>query len=278
MDCREAQDLMHAYADHELDLVRTLDIERHIHECQLCAQAHQNLAALRTSARQAPASTSNAPLRPRAAAFALRVQRNAQPRAAQSQSAEPRPVELGPARRFFPRLWLPIAAAASLPLAFTLWTVLGSKHVSDERLLAQAVASSHVRSLMADHLLDVVSTDKHTVKPWFDGKLDFAPEVSDFKTDSFPLAGGRLDYLADRPVAALVYRHDKHYINLFIWPAPNEPDHAQTATVQQGYQLIHWTGGHMNYWGCFRYEPADVAAAFADLLMKDQGSGFVQLK
>src|SRR5205823_5881016 len=123
----------------------------------------------------------------------------------------------------------------------------------------------HVRSLMAAHLVDVESSDQHTVKPWFDGKLDFAPEVRDFRAESFPLAGGRLDYLEDRPVAALVYRHDKHYINLFIWPAPNEPDRSQTTRLQQGYQLIHWTRGQMNYWAVSDTSPQTLQR-FADLV------------
>jgi anti-sigma factor RsiW len=222
---------MHAYADHELDLVRTLDIERHIRECQLCARAHRNVAALRSSL----ASSSfyfKAPL-------GLEQRIRADLRKAQPQSA----------RRSFPRIWISVTAAASLAIvALALWGVLRGPGASDERLLVQAVVSGHVRSLMAAHLVDVESSDQHTVKPWFDGKLDFAPEVRDFKAESFPLAGGRLDYLADRPVAALVYRHDKHYINLFIWPAPGRADRGDTFAMQQGYVLIHWVQAGMNYW------------------------------
>jgi anti-sigma factor RsiW len=275
VDCREAQDLMHAYADHELDLVRTLDIERHIHDCRLCAQAHQNIAALRTSVGNAGFYFNAPPGLEQRIRTALR---DAQPRRAQSHAAEPDSAQLRRAWRLFPRLWVPLAAAASVALvAVILWAVLRGSHPSDERLLAQAVVSGHVRSLMAEHLLDVPSTDRHTVKPWFDGKLDFAPDVRDFRTDSFPLIGGRLDYLADRPVAALVYRHDKHYVNLFMWPAPNEGDHPQAAVVQQGYQLIHWVRGHMNYWAVSDMSPQTLQR-FAELLMKDQGGAVVQPK
>src|SRR5947209_1267988 len=114
--------------------------------------------------------------------------------------------------------------------------------------MASEVASAHIPSLMAEHLSDVKSTDQHTVKPWFDGKLDFAPPVRDFKNASFTLERGRLDYLADRPVAALVYCHEKHLINLFIWPAPNHTDHPPAMIEQKGYILIHWIRGNMNYW------------------------------
>jgi anti-sigma factor RsiW len=231
VDCREAQDLMNAYADHELDLVRTLDIERHINECQVCARAHQNLAALRSSLANS-SFYFKAPL-----GLEQRIR-------ADLRKAQPRP-----ARRSFPRIWIPLAAAASLAVvALALWAVLRVPGASEERLLAQAVVSGHVRSLMAAHLVDVESSDQHTVKPWFDGKLDFAPDVRDFKAESFALTGGRLDYLADRPVAALVYRHDKHFINLFIWPAAGQADRGDTLTTQQGYVLIHWVQSGMNYW------------------------------
>jgi anti-sigma factor RsiW len=117
---------------------------------------------------------------------------------------------------------------------------------AQDRLMEELV-SSHVRSLQVDHLSDVVSSDQHTVKPWFNGKLDFSPPVIDLASQEFPLVGGRLDYLDERTVAVLIYRHKLHPINLYIWPGTGR-NVAPQGQDRQGYHLIHWTAGGMNYW------------------------------
>jgi len=127
------------------------------------------------------------------------------------------------------------------------------------------IVSGHVRSLMADHLTDVASSDKHTVKPWFDGKLDFSPAVVDLADHGFPLVGGRLDYLGSRSVAALVYARQKHFINLFVWPSTREGDLGEPKSSRHGFHLIHWNAAEMSYWAVSDLNPAELEE-FAGLI------------
>jgi anti-sigma factor RsiW len=131
--------------------------------------------------------------------------------------------------------------------------------------MAEQVIASHVRSLLADHLTDVPSSDRHTVKPWFSGKLDFAPRVLDLSSEGFPLVGGRLDYLGHRPVAAIVYRRRQHMINLFIWPSELATEPALQSATYQGYQLVHWAQAGINYWAISDLNAGELHE-FADLI------------
>jgi anti-sigma factor RsiW len=168
------------------------------------------------------------------------------PRIQEAVRASQPPVE--PARRRPPWRWLQslaifgAGAATAWGLALSLWVAPTSDAVGE------AVAASHVRSLMGSHLTDVASSDHHTVKPWFSGKLDFSPPVVELADRGLPLAGGRLDYLDGRPVAALVYTSGSHVINLFAWPAGTSAASAPQARTRLGYNLIDWTQAGMRFW------------------------------
>jgi anti-sigma factor RsiW len=129
--------------------------------------------------------------------------------------------------------------------AFALLAIV-SRPGGRDQFFDEAVAS-HVRSLMVDHLTDVASSDQHTIKPWFNGKLDFAPDVKDFATEGFPLVGGRLDYLNGRAVAALVYERNKHLVNVFIWPTATADSGKETTENHRGYSVIYRQKNRLQY-------------------------------
>jgi anti-sigma factor RsiW len=231
--------LIHPYVDGELDLTRSLEVEQHLQECQVCASAYRNQTALRSAFKDSSLYHS-AP-----AGLEKRI-RSSLRSEAKSQ--------LG--RRWLGWRLLPVGTALAfvLLMAFVIWRAVPGLHPSGDELLAQEIVSNHVRSLQLEsHRADVISSDQHTVKPWFDGKLDFAPTVKDLSSQGFPLIGGRLEYLNNRGVAALIYQRQKHFINLYIWPAEQSPAEQRKATGEvpgkrQGYNLLHWTNAGMNYW------------------------------
>jgi anti-sigma factor RsiW len=153
--------------------------------------------------------------------------------------------KLVPRRTWWPWIGIAVSAVVIVVISWHLGSV--ASRPSPDDLLARDVLSGHLRSLMANHLTDVPSSDQHTVKPWFNGKINFSPPVKDLSGEGFPLVGGRLDYLQDRPVAALVYQRRKHFINLFIWPSVENS--SQKTVTRQGYNLFHWTESGMTYWG-----------------------------
>jgi len=227
MSCNQAP-WLHGYFDGELDAVRAEELEAHLEGCDDCRRALATQEALRHALRgpelyaKAPASLRsrlNAPLpTPRVAVGAR-----------------------GPYGRG-------LAAAASLVIVLVgAWQAVNWRAAIADREVAKQVLDAHLRSLQLTHLTDVASTDQHTVKPWFVGKLDFAPPVADFAGDGFPLVGGRLDVVGGRSVAALVYSRRRHVINLFVWPS-EAPDAAPRSGTERGYAWTRWTRGGMSFW------------------------------
>jgi anti-sigma factor RsiW len=222
--------LLHAYLDSELDLVRSIELEEHLKTCPDCAQEIWTQQTLRQGLRSAN-------LYHRAPAGLEARVRAALPR-------EKKVIEM-PRRSLWN--WVAVAAAILVALVLT-WHMMPSfLGRSQTDLLAQEVVASHIRSLQPGHLLDVESTDQHTVKPWFNGKLDFSPPVKDFAEDGFPLIGGRLDYIDRRPAAALVYQRHKHFINVYVWPESETRDRPARLESSQGYNIAFWEHGGMYF-------------------------------
>jgi len=298
MTCDQLAPMLDPFLDGELDAATRRQLAEHLERCPRCADRLARSRALGVAIReQCPALSAPDDLRRRVQAairqdpstapslspsVALPAAPSSTPRAALDDPptlphprSRQRSASTPWARRAVP--WL-AAATVLLAVGGGGWT-LGTAH---ERALASgaargigadavrdAVVASHLRSLEAtNHLVDVVSSDRHTVKPWFDGKLDFSPTVVDLAGDGFPLIGGRLDYLAGRPVAALVYGRGRHVINLFVWPIdPGSADggaHAAvTGTAMRGYNVRQWDAGGMTHWAV-----SDVAAPDLDAFVR----------
>lgn len=230
MNCAESRLLLHAHNDGELDVASSLELERHLKTCAYCAAGSESVRSLKTALRDST-------LRFDAPDSLRREVR----RIARSSSDKTQP---GLFRSLL--LWRSVASGMA---AVALLAVLLRPGVSGEDQLAGEAVSSHVRSLMAGHLTDVASSDQHTVKPWFDGKLDFAPDVKDFAAEGFPLVGGRLDYFNGRAVAALVYRRNKHFINVFVWPETGTGAEKTKSQSRRGYSVINREANGLHH--CF---------------------------
>ena len=256
MNCEACQDFIDAYVDNELEAAATISVERHLRACPGCRQRLEARSGLRALLRP-PQLRFEAPASLRAKVWAaLR---------AASAGAPPR----GHRRFLIPWFSVPLALAAALVVALgpALFPAGGRRDCSPDRTLVGQVISSHVRSLLAAHLLDVPSTDQHTVKPWFAGKLAFSPPVQDFTERGFSLIGGRLDYLNGQTVAALVYRHKQHVINVFIWPSESGGAGPEQSFAQGGYHALHWGRGGFAFWAVSDVGP-QALRAFADLEMQ----------
>ena len=227
MEHEQIRALIYPYADGELDAANVRLVEDHLQSCPECRATELGIRRLHTAlTSKAIAFRAPAGLR-RKIRTGLRRETTADRRIAFS--------------------WLPFALGTACALLLAGLFFFQTYRTSRNSIANQVVAD-HIRSLLATHLVDVASSDQHTVKPWFNGKVDFAPEVRDFAAAGFPLVGGRLDYLDGKTVVALVYQRHKHPINLLISPVPGRRDTSPEALTRRGYNLVHWTQGEMSYW------------------------------
>lgn len=249
MDCERTRPLLEIDGDGELDLVRHLEIEAHVRSCAACAAIAADLQARRSALRDSL---------PRFRAPARLVERVRMDAGLASANAAPAP-GARPLRLF--QSWRIVALAASLVAALVLGYAWGAARTRTNALFEEAIAQ-HVRSLQEHHLTDVASTDQHTVKPWFAGRVDFSPPVVDLAAAGFPLIGGRLDLLDGRPAAALVYGRRQHVVNLFLWPAGAAPIAARDFE-SHGFNATSWTQGDFD---CLAVSeiPASELAGFAE--------------
>jgi anti-sigma factor RsiW len=249
MDCTQTRSLMHGRLDQELDLASAMAIDQHLQSCAACKKIYDQHSTLRSAVRQ-HATYHAAP-----AGLADRV------RADLDRTAVSTPAKTERPRWQWLRFgrWFQLGAAMAATAAVTWTAALQLNGPAQDELIAEQVIAGHARSVLTGHLADLATSDQHTVKPWLSGKLDFSPPVMDLTTAGFPLIGGRLDYLDNRPVAALVYRRDRHLINLFVWPDPKSDRTRPTQTLsKQGYHVLHWRDAGMTFWAISDLNPAEI--------------------
>jgi anti-sigma factor RsiW len=224
--CPDKAMLLQGLLDGELDAVNAAACEAHLKVCQACDAEYRRLLALREAVR-APGVSHRAPARLAAGIEALRT-------AGSTPARSPRPIAA----------WAASGIGALLAASLAVMVVV--PQVTEAGVERQLVAS-HVRSLLADHLTDVATSNQHVVKPWFNGKVDVAPPVPELAAQGFPLVGGRLDYIGGRVTPAIVYSRRLHRVNLFVWPAEGRLVNEDRAIRRDGYSLVEWTDGGLRF-------------------------------
>ncbi len=250
MECDRATGMLSPLVDSALGLFTRWRVRRHVAGCTDCADKLEELRAMQSAIRTK-----------------LTYHRAPPGLAARIGAALPREVAPAPSRPWFrmPAFSFGATGLASALAGVALTLLVLSNQTSTQREAMQDVIGSHIRSLQADHLTDVLTSDQHTVKPWLSARLDVSPPVKELKDQGFPLIGGREDYVDGHPAAVVVYRHDKHVINLFAWASPGRSDEAPRNEARQGFNIVTWRRGGITYYAVSDVE-ADQLAEFAKLV------------
>jgi anti-sigma factor RsiW len=233
VNCELAVTTIHGYFDGELDAVRSAEFERHLENCAECQAALEGIESLRMQIQQSNLYEH--------ASSELREKVREQIALATGKNRDTAGLSW--------KRWFLVPAFGTLATAAALITIMLFVLPSHKQsTLTAELIDAHVRSLQPGHLFDVESTDQHTVKPWFDGKIDFIPPVNDYAADGFPLVGGRLDVVDGHNVAALVYARRKHFINVFVWPNREKKSIAESSGSRQGYNWVAWQSSDMQFY------------------------------
>ncbi len=246
MNCAECEVLLHALIDGELDAGHARNVEAHVATCSGCAERLNAFRAMQAAMAAADLKE--------AAPAQLRRRIEAALPSPPAQVIAPRKF-FQPSRRLF---FGGFAVGTALSAAVAASLVVAVFRADQERTIADEVVSAHIRSLQPGHLMDVETSDQHTVKPWFDGKVDVAPPVIDLTAEGFTLIGGRLDYIDGEPVAAVVYKRRKHVINLFVAQRLGAEHANVTDRTVQGYNVRHWSAGGLDFWAVSDLVPAEL--------------------
>ncbi len=240
--CADRELALNALFDGELDGLNAAEVEAHVRGCPACSDYLYTLADVHTiMAAAARDEVAPAGLQRRIEALIDA------PAADRSIRQRWSPI------RYVP--WVGGGAIGALAASLALFVAVPQTSVAD---LPDQLIAGHIRSLQATHLTDVLTSDRHVVKPWFNGRLDFSPPVVDLRQQGFPLVGGRLDYIGDRPVAALVYRRRLHTINLFIRPATGKASASPSTIHRRSYAIVQWTAGGLEYWAVSDVDAVDL--------------------
>jgi anti-sigma factor RsiW len=253
MECSDARELLGAHIDREIGGRETLEIERHLKTCVDCRARHDAYTSVRTVVGKG-ATRFRAP-----DALERRMLAALPPSRMRERQAT-----VGSWR------WLALGSALASMVAIV-WSVsLVLMQPSADDIIVDEIISNHARSLLTGRIVDVASSDQHTVKPWFNTRIDYSPPVHDLTAEGFPLVGGRMDYLDHRPTAALVYHRHQHTINLLIAPAPpGERDSGPRAESKLGFHVVHWVRGGMAFWAVSDTEAGELEK-FREALLSQQ--------